>query len=101
MTHPDQSPIAIAASLAAGIVYGLLHAAMINAVWRDPYQPSPGFAVLAPFAFGTLVGSMLLVLLLVVVWLFRRPGPRGCASVFASAGLFTAGWVVACGVTTG
>ena len=41
MTHPDRSQIAIAVSLAAGIVYGLLHAAMINAVWRDPYPVKP------------------------------------------------------------
>ena len=86
--------IAIVGSLAAGLVYGLLHGAMVNAPYEDPLQPDPGFAALGSFMLGIIVGVIVLVLVAFLGARLRRPGRFGCLSGVATAGLFVAGWIL-------
>lgn len=92
--------LAIAVSATAGLAYGLLHAALMNAPYNDPGQGSPSLAALGSFMLGIIIGPFVVVLVTAVVTsLGRRSITSGGLSWPWLAGLFVAMWFGACTIT--
>ena len=91
----DRRSLAIVLGLMPWLIYGWLHASLVNRVVSDPFQPSPSMAGMGILFLGVLIGIVALPLATsLTYWLTLRSTPwSGPTWWLLLLGLGALGWV--------